>query len=35
MRTFDNTLILSSVILQDVVSVVVDVVVGDVDRDAP
>jgi hypothetical protein len=34
MRTFDNTIILNSVVLQDVVSVVV-VVVGDVDRDAP
>jgi len=35
MRTFDNTHILSNVVLVDVVSVVVEVVVGDVDKDAP
>lgn len=35
MRAFDNTHILFSVVLRGVVSVAVEVVVGDVDMDAP
>lgn len=35
MRTFDITSILSSATLRGVVSIVVEVVVGDADKDAP